>query len=241
VGRKTTPPGVVLPSAAADTDTESDRNAEDIEGGVENMFKIEKVTDEKGRVWIQDPPIAKFLFQSSVAAWLWLVVRVYVGYDFLIAGWHKFTTPAWMDGSGQGIIGFWQSALGTTASGAPVITFDWYRSFIQFLVDSNSAGWFSYVIVFGELAVGVGLILGAFVGVAATGGLLLNMAFMLAGTTSTNPVLAIMGVLLILAWKNAGYIGLDRYVLPLFGTPWKQTKPATAKVKVSAVPAAAAR
>ena len=203
------------------------------------MFKVEKVTDDKGRVWIQDPPIARFFFQGTLVAWLWLVVRLYVGYDFLIAGWHKFTTPAWMDGSGQGIIGYWKGAVGTTASGAPVITFDWYRGFIQYLVDTNSAGWFSYVIVFGELAVGIGLILGAFVGLAAAGGLLMNMAFMLAGTTSTNPVLAMLGVLLILAWKNAGYIGLDRYLLPLLGTPWKQTPPVRTKVPVPAVPAPA--
>ena len=78
------------------------------------------------------------------------------------------------------------------------------------------------MIVFGELAVGIGLILGAFVGLAAAGGLLMNMAFLLAGTTSTNPVLAILGVLLILAWKNAGYIGLDYFLLPMLGTPWKQ-------------------
>jgi thiosulfate dehydrogenase [quinone] large subunit len=190
------------------------------------MFKVEKVTDAKGRVLIQDPPIARFFFQSTVAAWVWLVVRIYVGYDFLTAGWHKFTTPAWMDGSGQGILGFWKGALGTTPTGAPVITFDWYRGFIQVLVDTHSAGWFSYVIVFGELAVGIGLILGAFVGLAATGGLLMNLAFMLAGTTSTNPVLALLGVLLILAWKNAGYVGLDRYLLPLLGTPWQQAAPA---------------
>jgi thiosulfate dehydrogenase [quinone] large subunit len=206
------------------------------------FFKaIEKVTDERGRVYLQDPPVARFLYQSTIAAWLWLVVRIWVGYDFLIAGWHKFTTPAWMDGSGDGIIGFWKGALGTTASGAQVITFDWYRAFIQFLVDSNSAGWFSYVIVFGELAVGVGLILGAFTGVAASFGLLMNMAFMLAGTTSTNPVMAMLGVLLILAWKNAGYIGLDRYLLPLFGTPWFQTKPSTAKIPAAQVPVTANR
>ena len=186
------------------------------------MFKVEKVTDERGRVWIQDPPIARFFFQSTMAAWLWLIVRVYVGYEFLTAGWHKFNTPAWVDGSGAGISGFWKGALGTTPAGAPVITFDWYRAFIQVLVDSNSAGWFSYVIVFGELAVGIGLILGVFTGLAATGGLLMNLAFLLAGTTSTNPILVILGVLLILAWKNAGYIGLDRYLLPLLRTPWKQ-------------------
>jgi thiosulfate dehydrogenase [quinone] large subunit len=205
------------------------------------MFRVEKVTDQNGRVWIQDPPIAKFLFQGTLAAWLWLVVRIYVGYDFLAAGWHKFNTPAWMDGSGQGILGFWKGALGTTTAGNPVITFDWYRGFIQFLVDTNSAGWFSYVIVFGELAVGIGLILGAFVGLAATGGLLMNMAFMLAGTASTNPVLALLGILLIVAWKNAGYIGLDRYLLPMLGTPWKQAPPVSAKVPASAVPAVAIR
>jgi thiosulfate dehydrogenase [quinone] large subunit len=111
-----------------------------------------------------------------------------------------------------------------------VITFDWYRSFIQLLVDTNSAGWFSYIIVFGELAVRLGLLLGAFTGLAAAGGLLMNTAFMLAGTTSTNPLLAIIGVLLILAWKNAGYIGLDRWLLPLLGTPWRQTEPVPVKV-----------
>jgi len=187
------------------------------------MFKVEKVTDDQGRVWIQDPPVARFLFQGTLASWLWLAVRIYVGYDFLEAGWHKFTDPAWMNGTGAGIMGFWSRAVAIPdAPARPLITFDWYRNFLQFLIDTNSAGWFSYVIVFGELAVGIGLILGAFVGLAATGGLMMNLAFMLAGTTSTNPVLAILGVLLILAWKNAGYIGLDRYLLPLLRTPWKQ-------------------
>src|SRR5579859_7507133 len=205
------------------------------------MFKVEKVLDAKGHTLIQDPPIARFFFQSTVAAWLWLAVRLYVGYDFVTAGWYKFNTPAWMDGSGTGILGFWKGALGTTPSGAPVITFDWYRGFLQYLVDTNSAGWFSYVIVFGELAVGIGLILGAFVGLAAAGGLLMNMAFMLAGTTSTNPVLAILGILLILAWKNAGYIGLDYFLLPMLGTPWTQAPPVPAKAKVTAVPVPAVR
>lgn len=201
------------------------------------MFKVEKVTDAKGRVWIQDPPIARYFFQSTAVGWLWFFVRLYVGFDFLIAGWEKFNNPAWVDGSGHGIIGFWNGALGTTASGAPVIAFDWYRTFLQFLVDSNSAGWFSYIIVFGEMAVGIGLVLGAFTGLAAAGGLVMNMAFMLAGSTSTNPVLALLGVALILAWKNAGYIGLDRFLLPLIGTPWKQTPPVPAISKVETVPA----
>src|ERR1700694_569446 len=115
------------------------------------MFKVEKVIDAKGQTLIQDPPIARFFFQSTVAAWLWLAVRLYVGYDFIVAGWHKFTTPAWMNGSGEGILGYWTSAVAIPAAPAKaLITFDWYRSFLQTLIDTNSAGWFSYVIVFGE-------------------------------------------------------------------------------------------
>jgi thiosulfate dehydrogenase (quinone) large subunit len=188
------------------------------------MFNINQTSDQQGRVLIEDPPIARFLFQSTIAAWAWLILRVWVGVQFLQAGWHKFNDPAWMDGSGKGILGFWTSALGNTATGAPIITYDWYRNFLQLLVDGHAEGWFSKVIVGGELAVGVGLVLGAFVGLAATGGLLLNTAFLLAGTTSTNPVLAILGILLILAWKNAGYVGLDRFLLPALGTPWSQPK-----------------
>jgi thiosulfate dehydrogenase [quinone] large subunit len=193
------------------------------------MFKVSKVLDAKGQTLIQDPPIARFFFQSTITAWLWLAVRLYVGYDFIDAGWHKFNTAAWMDGSGQGILGFWKNAVAIPAAPAkPLITFEWYRGFLQFMIDTNSAGWFSYVIVFGELAVGVGLILGAFVGLAAAGGLLMNFAFLLAGTTSTNPLLVMLGFLLILAWKNAGYLGLDYFLLPMLGTPWWKPAKATA-------------
>jgi len=200
------------------------------------MFRVEKAVDAQGHILIQDPPIARFLFQSTAAAWIWLVVRLYVGFEFLEAGWHKFTDPAWMDGSGQGILGFWTRAVAVPdAPGRALITFDWYRVFLQSLIDANAAGWFSYVIVFGELAVGLGLLVGAFVGLAATGGLLLSMAFLLAGTTSTNPVLAMLGVLLILAWKNAGYLGLDRWLLPLLGTPWQKTAETAAPPQPRAV------
>jgi hypothetical protein len=65
---------------------------------------------------------------------------------------------------------------------------------------------------------------GAFVGLAATGGFLLNTAFLLAGTTSTNPVLAVLGILMILGWKNAGYLGPDHYLLSALGMPWSREK-----------------
>src|SRR5215211_3957719 len=184
------------------------------------MFAVKHVTDEQGNVLVQDPPIAQFLFSNTKASIIWLVVRLYIGYQWLDAGWHKLNDPAWMS-TGDGILGFWTRALAVN-NGKPVIAYDWYRGFIQFLVDSGSHPWFAKVIVFGELAVGLGLIVGALVGVAAFFGALMNMSFLMAGTVSTNPVLFLAGILLILAWKNAGYLGVDRYLLPLLGTPWTQ-------------------
>ena len=188
------------------------------------MFAVKHVTDEKGNVLIQDPPIAQFLFSNTKASIIWLIVRLYVAWDFWEAGWHKLNDPAWMGPEGTGIIGFWTRAAGVGANGQPVIVYGWYRAFIQFLIDSNAAPWFSKLITFGELAVALGLLVGALVGVAAFFGALMNMSFLMAGTVSTNPVLFFAGILLLLAWKNAGYLGIDRYLLPLLGTPWRQPK-----------------
>ena len=185
------------------------------------MFAVKHVTDAKGNVTVQDPPIAQFLFSNTKASIIWLVVRLYIGWAWLDAGWHKFTDPAWME-TGAGILGYWTRALGNAPNGNPIIIYGWYRTFIQFLVDSGSHPWFAKAIVFGELAVGLGLIVGALVGVAAFFGALMNMSFLMAGTVSTNPVLFFAAILLILAWKNAGYLGVDRFLLPMLGTPWKQ-------------------
>lgn len=57
-------------------------------------------------------------------------------------------------------------------------------------------------------------------GIAAFFGATMNMSFLLAGTVSSNPVMFMIAIVLILAWKVAGWYGLDRWVLPRLGTPW---------------------
>lgn len=180
--------------------------------------------DQRNTV-IEDPPIARFLFSDTRMALLWLMVRVYVGWAWLDAGWHKVldsgaTSNYIVDGAG--ILAFWKRIAAVPAAPAkPTITYDWYRSFIQFLIDNNAQGVMGKLIAFGETAVGLGLIFGAFTGIAAVAGAFMNLNFMLAGSSSTNPVLLLLGFLLVLAWKTAGYIGLDRWLLPLLGTPWR--------------------
>ena len=174
---------------------------------------------------IADPPLARFLFSDTRMAVVWLVIRIYVGYSWLDAGLHKVLDAGAKTNyiyDGSGLLAFWQRIAAIPAAPAkPVITYDWYRNFIQFMVDNHWEVFFGKLIAFGETAVGIGLILGAFVGIAAVGGAFMNLNFMLAGSASTNPVLLLLGFLLVLAWKTAGYIGLDRYLLPILGTPWK--------------------
>lgn len=179
----------------------------------------------KRQTIIADPPLAKFLFSDTRMAIVWLVVRLYVGFSWIDAGWHKIIDTGAKTNyiiDGQGILAFWQRIAAIPAAPAkPAITYDWYRGFIQFLIDSHAEVVMGKVIAFGETSVGVALILGAFVGVAAVGGAFMNLNFMLAGSASTNPVLLLLGFLLVLAWKTAGHIGLDRYLLPILGTPWR--------------------
>jgi thiosulfate dehydrogenase (quinone) large subunit len=148
-------------------------------------------------------------------------VRLYLGYEWMEAGWHKMT-PEWVSG-GTALQGFWERAVAIPEQGRPPIAFGWYRTFIQYLLETESYTWFGKLIAYGELLIGVALILGAFVGIAAFFGALLNWNFIMAGAASTNAVLFTLAIMLMLAWKVAGYIGLDYYLLSFLGTPWRGT------------------
>ncbi len=168
---------------------------------------------------IGEPGAAHFLFYDLRAAPLWLVVRLYVGFAWLEAGYHKATGTGWLDGGGA-LKGYWTKAVTIDPkTGTGPISYDWYRHFLQAMLDQQWYTWFGTVIVAGELLIGLGLLFGVLTGWAAFFGLLMNMSFMLAGSASTNPVLFSLAILLILAWRVAGYLGGDRLVLPLLGVP----------------------
>jgi thiosulfate dehydrogenase [quinone] large subunit len=185
----------------------------------EFIMKTQIITG-KGEVTIPDPPFAHVLFSTTRFAWLFAIIRIYLGYQWVNAGWHKITGTGWVDG-GASLKGFWTNAVKIPETGKAPIAYDWYRSFLQFMLDREWYAWFAPLVAYGEFLVGVGLILGAFVGIAAFFGAFLNWNFLMAGTASTNGMLFALAVVLILAWKVAGWYGLDRFLLPLLGTPWK--------------------
>ena len=104
----------------------------------------------------------------------------------------------------------------------PPIAYGWYRDFLEGLLAGGHYAWFAKLVVFAELAIGAALIIGAFTGIAAFFGGFMNWNSLMAGTAATNPLLFVLATWLVLAWKNAGWIGADRYLLRYLGTPWKR-------------------
>lgn len=172
------------------------------------------------RVRISEPPIAEFLFSDTRTAWLWLIIRVYAGWQWFSAGLGKVSSPAWTGANaGAAVTGFVRGALQKTAGEHPDVH-PLYARFLEDFVLPN-ASLFGHLVAWGELLVGIALLLGVLTGVAAFFGGFMNANFLLAGTVSTNPLLFIAATWLVLAWRVAGWWGADRWLLPLLGTPWE--------------------
>jgi thiosulfate dehydrogenase (quinone) large subunit len=169
---------------------------------------------------LEEPPVARSLFGEIRWAWIWLIIRLYVGYEWLNAGWDKINSASWTGSkAGTALTGFVNGALAKTGGAHPNVQ-GWYASFLRHVVLPN-ADIFSYLVAFGEVLVGIALILGLFTGIAAFFGSFMNMNYLLSGSVSTNPILFVGALVLILAWRTAGWWGLDRWMLPLLGTPWR--------------------
>jgi len=194
------------------------------------LFTDRHVTDAEV-VEVEGPAFSRYLFSNTRAGLFWLPIRIFLGFAWIEAGLDKLFAEgnAWL-GGGAPLRAYWERAVVMPEQGRPPIAFEWYRDFINLLINNNAEGWFAYIIVFGELAIGIALLLGFLTGIAAFFGALMNMSFLLAGSASTNPVLFTFAIGLILAWRVAGHYGVDRYVLPILGTPWRAkvtTRPMT--------------
>ncbi|MCA9859702.1 MAG: DoxX family protein [Thermomicrobiales bacterium] len=167
---------------------------------------------------VDDPVWWKLLLGNVYFSLIWLPLRFFVGREWLSSGEGKVRGGDFT--SGESLAGYWTNAVAVPEQGRPLISYGWYRDFLQYMLDREWYTWFADLVMWGEVLIGLGILVGALVGIAAFFGTVMNFSFQLAGTTSSNPVLFGLSVFLILAWKVAGYWGLDRYLLPLLGTPW---------------------
>ena len=161
---------------------------------------------------------ADWFYRSRVASVIWLIARLWLGYSWLNAGYQKLwgsEKAVFWNGGGAGVKGFATAGVaGSTAGKGAGASYGWWAAFLHDFVVPN-ASWIAKVVTLSELVIGVLLILGLFTGAAAVAGLTLNLVYMFTGSAGVNPAYAIVSVFLILAWRNAGYLGLDRFALPM--------------------------
>lgn len=62
----------------------------------------------------------------------------------------------------------------------------------------------------------------------------MNWNYIMEGSASTNGLLFLLSVRLILPWKVRGCIGADFFLLRWIGTPWGRTTKEADKLKVEA-------
>lgn len=148
-----------------------------------------------------------FLRNSQFMGIILTFLRVYLGYTWLTAGWGKLT------GDGFNASGYLKGAIGKATGEHPAVQ-GWWASFLENVALPNSE-LFTFLVMWGEILVGIALILGIFTTFATLMGLTMNFAFLFSGTVSTNPQMVIIGILILVAGYNAAKFGLDRWVLPL--------------------------
>jgi thiosulfate dehydrogenase (quinone) large subunit len=168
----------------------------------------------------------KFLRENKIAAAILTVLRLYLGYSWFTAGFHKLT-------GGFDAAGFLKGAIANPVKGPDgAVVFGWYVDFLKHVALPN-VDVFNVIVPWGETLIGLGLILGCLTTAAMFFGLVMNFSFFLAGTVSHNPRDIFLGFIILTAGYNTGRISLDRWVIPFIT---KMIKKGTGheKAKVSA-------
>ncbi|MGX1546999.1 DoxX family protein [Streptomyces adustus] len=114
--------------------------------------------------------------RDTASRYALLPLRIFLGVTFVYAGLDKLTDSAFMKASGGGSIGETMRAVRDSSA-------------IPALVDLalKSPAGFGYAIAFGELAVGIGTLLGLLSRLAALGGALISLSLWLTVSWSTDP------------------------------------------------------
>lgn len=150
-------------------------------------------------------------YENRYVAIIWGVLRIWLGIQWLEAGWHKLGA---FDAGG-----FLTGAIAKAGGENPAVQ-GWYATFLETVALPN-VKLFNVLIPMGEILVGLGLIVGALTIPALIAGAFMNLNFLLAGTVSTNPILLALAVILLFVIKGTQYYGLDHYLVPAIVNKFK--------------------
>ncbi|MFG2499895.1 DoxX family protein [Streptomyces sp. NPDC048441] len=128
-------------------------------------------------------------WRESGSRYALLPLRIFLGVTFIYAGLDKLTDSAFMSATGAGSIGDMMEGVRDISA-------------IPALVDLSlkSPVGFGYAIAFGELAVGIGTLIGLFARIAALGGALISLSLWLTVSWSTEPYYYGNDLAYLMAW-----------------------------------------
>jgi thiosulfate dehydrogenase (quinone) large subunit len=144
--------------------------------------------------------------EPNLAGWALLPLRAFLGFTFCFAGLQKLANPAFFDAANPASI---QAQMAGAARRSPI------HALISPL--AHHAALVGAVIALGEVAVGVGALLGLLTRVAAIGGSLLSLNLFLAVSFHTSPYYTGSDIVFVFAWMpfivaGGGLISLDALV-----------------------------
>jgi thiosulfate dehydrogenase [quinone] large subunit len=132
-----------------------------------------------------------------------LPLRIFLGVTFIYAGLDKLTDSAFMKDSGPGSIGDQMRGVQDSAA-------------IPDMIDMalKSPVGFGYAIAFGELAVGIGTLIGLLARLAAVGGMLISLSLWLTVSWAAEPYYLGNDLAYLMAWlplvlAGAPYLSVD--------------------------------
>jgi thiosulfate dehydrogenase (quinone) large subunit len=148
-----------------------------------------------------------FLRENKISAAILTVIRLYLGYNWFTAGFHKIV-------DGFDASGYLGNAVANPVKGPEGdMVYGWYVNFLESFALPN-IDVFNFIVPWGETLIGLGLLLGCLTTAAMFFGLVMNFSFFLAGTVSHNPTDIFLGFIILTAGYNAGRFGFDRWVVP---------------------------
>ncbi|MEX0172722.1 DoxX family protein [Streptomyces sp. LMG1-1-1.1] len=144
--------------------------------------------------------------KAVAARYALLPLRIFLGVTFVYAGLDKLTDPGFLADTGSGSIG--ETMRGVRDSSA-----------IPALVDLalKSPAGFGYAIAFGEIAVGIGTLIGLFARLAALGGALISLSLWLTVSWQVNPYYLGNDLAYLMSWlplvlAGASVLSVDRFL-----------------------------
>jgi thiosulfate dehydrogenase (quinone) large subunit len=162
--------------------------------------------------WVRGPEWGSLGLRQT--GWVLLPLRLFLGVTFVFAALQKLANPSFFDGSSQGSVQAQMHAVAPASPIGPLVEL------------SLHAGWLvGLLIALGELAVGLGTLLGLRARLAAAGGMLLALSFFLTVSWTTSPYYYGADIVFFFAWTPfvavgaAGVMSLEGFLAERIRSP----------------------